>query len=185
MLCYPIDIKRSAGGAWLVTFPDLPEVKTSAPSEARMLRAARKAFENTLVSYWAGRRMVPMPSGLKRGQGAVELPTSLAVKVLLRNELLKQGLRQSEFARLLSRTPQYVDRLTDIRHINRIDSLTDAFLILGKRLELRLVASTAPVQRNRLTAKGLLRGVTGRGAKAMVDKTAPTRTGKAVGREIS
>ena len=185
MLCYPIDIKRSADGACLVSFPDLPEVKTSAPSDAGALRAARKALENTLAIYWAARRLVPMPGGLKRGQGAVELPTSLAAKVLLRNELIRQGLRQSQFARLMRRTPQYVDRLTDIRHINRIDSLTDAFLFLGKRLDLRLVASTAPVPRNRLTVQELLRGVTRRGAKAMLDKTAPARTGKAAGREIS
>jgi antitoxin HicB len=64
---------------------------------------------------------------------------SLAAKVLLLNELVRQNVRPAEFARRLGTTPQEVNRLTDVRHTTRIDGIAAALHALGKRLDLRAV----------------------------------------------
>ena len=93
-----------------------------------------------------------MPSAPKRGQPVVTLPTSMAAKVLLRNELTKRKMRSSAFARLLGRTAQYVDRLTDLRCVSKIDSFADAFLVLDKKLQLQIIE--AEVMSKSVIAKG-------------------------------
>ena len=139
MLAYPINLKHRTGGLFTVMFPDFPEAAASAPSEARAIRLARASLVKMLSAYWKERRIVPMPSAPKRGQHVVTLPTSMVVKVLLRNELTKRKIRSSAFARLLGRTAQYVDRLTDLRYVSKIDSFADAFLVLDKKLQLQII----------------------------------------------
>lgn len=139
MLDYPINLKHRTGGLYTVMFPDVPEAAASARSERGAMRMARASLEKALSAYWKERRIVPMPSAPKRGQLVVTLPTSMAAKVLLRNELTKRKMRSIAFARLLGRTPQYVDRLTDLGYVSKIDSFADAFLVLDKKLQLQLV----------------------------------------------
>lgn len=97
---------------------------------------ARDALVSALDFYFKDRRPVPSPSRPKRRQRVVELPVSLAAKVLLLNELVRQNVRPAELARRLGTTPQEVNRLTDVRHTTRIAAALHA---LGKRLDLRAV----------------------------------------------
>ena len=153
MLAYPINLKHRAGGLCTVMFPDFPEAAASASSEARAIRMARASLVKALSAYWKERRIVPMPSAPKRGQPVVTLPTSMAAKVLLRNELTKRKMRSSAFARLLGRTAQYVDRLTDLRCVSKIDSFADAFLVLNKKLQFQVVAAEV-VSKSAITKSG-------------------------------
>jgi antitoxin HicB len=135
---YPINIKAD-GKFFLVTFPDIPEAITQGqtPEEART--AAASALETALDFYFEGYCAVPPPSRVKKGQESVELPTSVAAKVLLLNEMIRQKVRPAELARRLHTTPQEVNRLTNIRHTSRIDGIANAMKALGKTLEVRAV----------------------------------------------
>ena len=88
--------------------------------------------------YFEDRRPVPMPSALKRGQIAIELPASVSAKVLLLNEMIAQGKRPAELARLMNARPQEVTRLIDLHHPTKIDTIAQALRVMGKRLELRI-----------------------------------------------
>jgi antitoxin HicB len=68
----------------------------------------------------------------------VELLPSVAAKVLLLNEMLRQKVRPSELARRMDTTPQEVNRITNIRHTTRIDRVDTALRALGKRLLIRV-----------------------------------------------
>jgi antitoxin HicB len=126
-------------GGFVVTFPDIPEAITQGETEDEALAMAREALELALEFYFDDKRAVPAPSRPARGQRVVELPASLASKVLLLNEMVRQGVRPAELARLLHTRPQDVNRLTDLRHATRIDSIDAALRALGKRLELSVV----------------------------------------------
>jgi antitoxin HicB len=132
---YPIKIERD-GEFFLVTFPDIPEAITQGASEDEAMRAAGDALETALDFYFEQDRVVPAPSRLKRGQAFVELPASLAAKVLLLNEMIRQKVRPAELARRLEKTPQEVNRLTNIHHTSRIDGIAAAMKTLGKTLEI-------------------------------------------------
>jgi len=135
---YPIDIRRD-GKFFLVTFPDIPEAVTQGRNMEEAKEAAHSALETALDFYFDESRIVPSPSRVKRGQEFVELSTSLAAKVLLINEMIRQKVRPAELARRLKTTPQEVNRLVNIHHTSRIDGIAGAMKVLGKTLEIRAV----------------------------------------------
>ena len=135
---YPVRLKAAEEGGYVVTFPDIPEAITQGEDRNDALHHAAEALETALEFYFEDRRPVPAPSKPKRGQAIVELPSSVAAKVLLLNEMLRQKVRPAELARRMGTTPQEVNRLTNIRHTTRIDRVDTALRALGKRLLLRV-----------------------------------------------
>ncbi len=120
-----------ADGGFVVTFHDIPEAITQGETVEEALAMAHEALETAMEFYFEDKRAVPAPSKLKRGQHVVELPVSLSAKVLLLNEMVKQNIRPAELARRLNTTPQEVNRLTNLRHITRIDGIAAALHALG------------------------------------------------------
>jgi antitoxin HicB len=131
---YPARLKSQEEGGYVVTFPDIPEAITQGEDVEDALRHAADALESALDFYFEDRRSVPLPSKPKRGQYLVELPVSVAAKVLLLNEMLRQKVKPAELARRLGTTPQEVNRLTNLRHATKIDRVDSALRALGKRL---------------------------------------------------
>lgn len=131
---YPARLKLQEEGGYVVTFPDIPEAITQGEEIDDALMHAAEALESALDFYFEDRRPVPLPSKPKRGQDLVELPVSVAAKVLLLNEMLRQKVKPAELARRLGTTPQEVNRLTNLRHATKIDRVDSALRALGKRL---------------------------------------------------
>lgn len=139
MLAYPVTLKSDKKAGFVVSFKDIPEALTQGETRAEALQMAADALESAMDFYFEAKRIVPTPSRPKKGQAVVELPISLAAKVLLLNEMIRQKVRPSELARRLQRTPQEVNRLTNIRHASKIDGIAGAMKALGKTLEIRAI----------------------------------------------
>ena len=135
---YPANIAPDGKG-WMVSFPDIPEALTSGKSEKQALAMAKDALITALDFYFDERREIPEPSRIKKGHIPVELPASVAAKVLLLNEMVRQKIRPAELARRLGTTAQEVNRMTHLTHATKIDGIDAALNVLGKRLELRSV----------------------------------------------
>lgn len=138
MFSYPAKIARDGDG-FVVSFPDIPEALTGAKSRAEALELAVDALTTAMDFYFEDRRAVPLPSSLKRGQVAIDLPASVSAKVLLLNEMIAQGARPAELARRMDARPQEITRLLDLHHPTKIDTVAAALQALGKRLEFSLV----------------------------------------------
>jgi antitoxin HicB len=130
---YPVNLRKD-GKFILVTFPDVPPAITQGIDRAEALAMAKEALELSMEFYFDDMRPVPMPSKPKRGQAMVELSPSVAAKVLLLNEMLRQKVRPIDLARRLGTTKQEVNRLTNLRHPTKIDRIDAALRALGKRL---------------------------------------------------
>jgi len=137
MLSYPARIVPDGNG-FMVSFPDIPEALTGAPTKEETRQLAADALTTAMDFYFEDRRAVPAPSALKRGQVLIDLPPSVGVKVLLLNEMLLQGTRPADLARLMKVTPQEINRLTTLTHPTKIDKVAEALRALGKRLEISL-----------------------------------------------
>ena len=137
MLNYPARIARDGNG-FIVSFPDIPEALTGAPSRKEALDMAADALTTAMDFYFEDRRPVPPPSTLKRGQVLIDLPPSVGAKVLLLNEMLAQGTRPADLARLMNVRPQEINRLTTLRHPTKIDTVALALKAMGRRLELKV-----------------------------------------------
>jgi antitoxin HicB len=118
---YPVKMRRD-GKFFLVTFPDIPEAITQGESEEEAMKAAKDALGTALDFYFEAGRIVPSPSAPRRGYRYVELPVSLAAKVLLLNEM--------------HTTPQEINLLTNVRHTSKIDGIAEAMKALGKNLHI-------------------------------------------------
>jgi len=135
---YPAKIQPDGNG-WMVSFPDIPEALTAGETRDEAIEMAGDALTTALEFYFDDRRKIPAPSKLKKGQVAIELPASVAAKVLLLNEMIVQKVRPAELARRMGTTAQEVTRLTQLRHATKIDGINTALHALGKRLEMRAV----------------------------------------------
>lgn len=134
---YPARVTRE-GNEYLVTFPDVPEAITTGATRDEALAMATDALVTAMDFYFEDRRAVPLPSPVKRGQVTVDLPASVAMKVLLLNEIVSSGIRNAELARRMHTTAQEVTRLTDLHHPTKIDTVARALKTLGRSLELRV-----------------------------------------------
>lgn len=138
MLSFPARIARD-GDRFMVSFVDIPEALSDGGTREEALAMAIDALTTAMDFYFEDKRLVPAPSVAKRGQVLVDLPSSVSAKVLLLNEMVVQQVKPAELARRMSVQRQEVNRLTDLHHPTKIDTIAQALLAMGKRLELRLV----------------------------------------------
>ncbi len=132
---YPVNLRKD-GKFILATFPDIPEANTCGLDRAEALAMAKEALQVAMDFYFEDQRPGPPPSQPKRGQAVVELRVSVAAKVPLLNEMLRQKVRPIELARRIGTTKQEVNRFTDLKHATKIDRIDAALRALGKRVVL-------------------------------------------------
>lgn len=133
---YPATFTPAEEGGFVVTFRDIPEAITQGDDEAEALSMAADALLTVMDFYFEDRRPVPLPSEAAEGEHLIELPLSASAKVLLLNEMLAQKARPADLARLMGIKPQEVNRIVDLEHATKIDTLAAAFKALGRELEL-------------------------------------------------
>jgi antitoxin HicB len=123
-------------GKIVVRFRDIPEAITQGDDEADALEMAEDVLISSMDFYFDDKRAVPTPSAPLPGERLIALPLSIASKVLLLNEMLAQKVGPSELARRMDSLPQYVNRMIDLNHTTKIDTIEKALAALGKRFEL-------------------------------------------------
>lgn len=99
---------------------------------------AADALLTAMDFYFEDKRPVPSPSKAKKGEELIALPASASAKILLLNEMIAQGVTPSELARRLRTRPQDVNRIINLGHVTKIDTIADALLTLGKHLEISI-----------------------------------------------
>ncbi|WP_279607971.1 type II toxin-antitoxin system HicB family antitoxin [Burkholderia ambifaria] len=135
MLRYPALIEPDEDG-FMVSFRDIPEALTGGKTVEEAREMAADALLTSMDFYFEDRRPVPAPSKAKKGEELISLPASVSAKVLLLNAMLEQGVTPSELARRLGTRPQDVNRIMDLGHTTKIDTIAAAFEAIGRHLEL-------------------------------------------------
>jgi antitoxin HicB len=133
---YPAKFETGETGAVIVTFRDIPEAIAQGDDEADAVAEGASALLTAMDFYFEDRRPVPLPSEPVEGERLIGLPLSASAKVLLLNEMLAQKVRPADLARLMELKPQEVNRIVDLEHATKIDTLAAAFKALGRELEL-------------------------------------------------
>lgn len=95
---------------------------------------AQDALVTAFDFYFEDRREIPSPS--TQGEAFVEVPASVAAKILLLNAVVQQGISNADLARLIGSRPQEVTRILDLHHSTKIDTIQVALKALGRQLEL-------------------------------------------------
>ncbi|ANN78896.1 antitoxin [Bordetella genomosp. 9] len=135
MLRYPAKIEPDTVG-YLVTFRDIPEANSAGETVEEAREMAADALLVAMDFYFEDRRPVPPPSKARDGEVLVALPASVSAKVLLLNEMLAQHVTPAELARRMGTRPQEVNRIVNLEHATKIDTIAQALATMGKELEL-------------------------------------------------
>lgn len=135
MISYRVRLKEDEGTI-LVTSPDFPEVTTFGDDREDALSRAIGAFEEAIEARISYRREIPVPSKGKASDPRVTLPIQAAVKVLLYQQMWKDGVRKADLARKMDLHRQEIDRLLDLNHATSLAKIEKAFAVLGKTLDI-------------------------------------------------
>lgn len=133
---YPVNLEPDSGG-FFVSFPDIPEALTQGDGREDALSMALDALVTAFEFYFEDNRKVPLPSEVT-GE-FVDVPLSVASKVLMLNAFIDSGLTQTELANRMGVKKQEITRLFDLKHATKIDAIQKAMQALGKRLDLQVI----------------------------------------------
>lgn len=136
MFDYPVMLSPD-NGAFLVTFPDVPEAITFGATEAEALTMAVDALESGLSFYVDARKPLPVPSS-HPDLPSVRPSALESLKLAVYQEMMAQGIRKADLARMLGWKAPQVDRLFDLGHASRLDQLEAAAKALGRHIEISL-----------------------------------------------
>lgn len=135
---YPFTLTPDGPG-YMVTFPDIPEAITYGETESEAIELAYDCLVTALDFYFDDMREVPAPSEARDGQYIVTLPASIAIKVQLLNEMVRQRVKQADLARLMDLSPTQVNRIVNLHQATKVDTIDLALRKLGKSLEFSVV----------------------------------------------
>lgn len=133
---YAVQIVRESD-AFVVTCRDLPELNSVGYSLEEAKKEALDGIETALMIYYMdGKKVIPLPSEALEGEYKIRLPTQVAVKIALYNEMLEQKVTRAELGRRLQWQQAQVNRLWSLDHSTKLESIEAAFRVIGKEINL-------------------------------------------------
>ena len=136
---YPVTLTPAPEGGYMVSFVDIPEALTQGETVAEAMEAAKDALLTAFDFYFEDNELIPLPSPLNSHDHFIEVPLSVASKVLLLNAFLQSEITQQELARRIGKPKQEITRLFNLHHATKIDAVQLAAKALGKELSLVMV----------------------------------------------
>jgi len=134
---YPAKLTKDEDG-FVITFRDIPEAITQGDTHNEAIEMAEDALLTAMEFYFEDNRQVPLPSKPKKDEVLINLPISVAVKVMLLNTLLEKRITQAELAKLMGIRPQQVTRIVNLDHTTKIDTVEKAFRALDRELDIAI-----------------------------------------------
>jgi len=137
MFAYHYTMTPDDNNTLLIEFPDVPEAAAVADTESDALEQAADGLEAALQMYVEARR--PLPAVVFTDGPAVTLSASVVIKLLISDEMVRQGMRKADMARAMRLHPPQIDRLLDLCHCTKIDTLEAALAVMGRRLAVSII----------------------------------------------
>jgi antitoxin HicB len=137
---YPAIIKfDKEDKAWLVEFPDHPNINTGGESLEEALYMAEDALNGVLEVEFERGMTAPKPSKLK-GKDIHLVPVAPHIALAYEMRTARNGKPQKEIAGILGISYQAYQRFENPRKSNpSVKTLEKVAKVLGKRLEVRFV----------------------------------------------
>ena len=81
LYAYPCELTVDEDGAYVATFPDVPEAITGGKNRAEALTMAADAIDTALEGYIHQGWAIPTPSKVRGGQELVRVPMVMAARL--------------------------------------------------------------------------------------------------------
>lgn len=126
--------KATGRGAYLVTFPDVPEAITGGDSREEAREMAEDGLGVALGMYVKARQDIPKPSPLDDGQVMIAVPPIIAAKLALYTAMREQNITNVALAAKLGIYESAVRRIVDPNHRSHISEVEKALRAVGRFL---------------------------------------------------
>ena len=142
MYAYPVSLTQDpATQSWIVAARDLPLLHSAGDSQEEALQEAVFGLVTAIAIEVDERRPVPTGSPLQPGEYLVRVPLLVAMKAALHNAMIETGTRKADLARKLGQKPPQIDRLLDVGHSSRIETVELALRELNRSAVLTITVS--------------------------------------------
>lgn len=130
---------QNGEGGYIVTFRDVPEAITEIWDKNELKETATDCLVTAVDFYIEDHRLFPAPSKTKKDDVIIQLPISISAKILLLNTMVSGNIRSLDLAKKMGITPQEVNRVIDLFHKTKIDTIQSAINALGKDFLLTII----------------------------------------------
>lgn len=142
MFVYPVTLTQDpATKSWMVASRDLPLMHSVGESEEDALQEAVFGLVTAIAIEVDERRPIPTGSPLQKGEYLVRIPLLVAMKAALHNAMIETGTRKADLARKLGQKPPQIDRLLDVEHSSRVETVELALRELNRNAILTITVS--------------------------------------------
>ena len=131
---YPFIVEDNGDGGFIVSFKDIPEALTEVWAKNDIKQYALDALITSIEFYIEENKAFPKASKVTANDDFVTLPASVVSKVLLLNAMAQQHVRPIDLAKKMNIKPQEVNRITNLKHSSKIDTIERALNALGQKL---------------------------------------------------
>ena len=135
---YPVALRPSKEGGYVVTCRDLPQLITQGEDERDALLQAADAMDEVFAAYMVEGIEFPEPSKTKRREHLVAPPAETMAKAALVIAMRQAGISKMQLAKRLGVNEKEVRRLLDPHYGSKLPRIAQAISLLGKRLVIDL-----------------------------------------------
>ena len=135
---YPVMLKSSDEGGYVVTCRDLPQLITQGEDRQDALAQAMDAMDEVFAAYMIEGIEFPEPSKARRGEHLVAPPAETMAKAALYIALRQAGISTMQLAKRLGVDEKEVRRLLDPHYGSKLPRIAQAISLLGQRLVIDL-----------------------------------------------
>ena len=141
LYAYPCELTVDEDGAFVATFPDVPEAITGGKDRAEALEMAADALATALAGYVHQHWEIPAPSKAGPDQELVPVPPVVAAKLALCSAMTEQHISKVELGRRLGVSEAAVRRLANPDHRSHMSQVQRALYAIGCTVTLDVTAA--------------------------------------------
>lgn len=114
-----------------ISFRDFENLHSVAFNEDDIELEARDALTAMVGELIDSRIPIQEPSAAQEGEIVIHLPVLTCLKAALHNAMISTGTRKADLARKLNQKGPQIDRLLDVSHASKVETLEQALYLLG------------------------------------------------------
>ncbi|ABP61279.1 hypothetical protein [Enterobacter sp. 638] len=126
-------------GQYEISFRDFENLHSVAFNEDDIELEARDALTAMVGELIDSRIPIPEPTTAQEGEIVIHLPVLTCLKAALHNAMISTGTRKADLARKLNQKGPQIDRLLDVSHASKVETLEQALYLLGYEVSVSVV----------------------------------------------
>ncbi|HAV1906106.1 TPA: hypothetical protein JG938_002781 [Enterobacter hormaechei subsp. steigerwaltii] len=143
MFKYPATVSFDGDtGQYEIAYRDFNNLHSVALTEDDIELEARDGIIAMIGDLIDSRIPVPEPSVAQEEDIVIHLPVLICLKAALHNAMISTGTRKADLARKLNQKGPQIDRLLDVSHASKVETLEQALYLLGYETSVSIIKLT-------------------------------------------